>query len=124
MIVASSHETWHVIILLHYWIEDCATNLRTHQCHALSVLSDDAPGLFAQEYHHVYWGAMFLLYHQAERHKQKVSGYGNVQFMLLLKTLRMIVDPYVSNLNKKWKGKMLDSNGTGTSSLVSMELQS
>jgi hypothetical protein len=67
-------------------------NLRTHQCHVLSVLSDDAPGLFAQEYHHVYWGAMFLLSHQAET-TQKVNGYENVQFMLLLKALSMIVDP-------------------------------
>ena len=80
-----------VITLLQYLIEDCIMNLRTHQCHVLSVLSDDAPGLFAQEYHHVYWGAMFLLSHQAEM-TQRVSGYGNVQFILLLKALSMIVD--------------------------------
>ena len=92
MIVTSSHETWHVITLLQYLIDDCMMNLRTHQCHVLSVLSDDAPGLFAQEYHHVYWGAMFLLSHQAET-TQRVSGYGNVQFILLLKALSMIVDP-------------------------------
>jgi len=98
-------------------------NLRTHQCHVLSVLSDDAPGLFAQEYHHVYWGAMFLLSHQAEM-TQRVSGYGNVQFILLLKALSMIVDSKTRFFcfKQSVKGKRLDSNDQ--EHLVSMELQS
>lgn len=90
--------------------------LRTNQCHALSVHSNDAPGLFAQEYHHVYWGAMFLLFHQAEKTQRKVSRYGNVQFYAVTKSSQHDSRPTHFRFKQAVKEKKLDSNGTGTSS--------
>lgn len=68
------------------------------------MLSDDAPGLFGQEYHHVYWGAMFLLFHQAEITPKKHKWRWKAQFMLLVKISQVSICHSIS-LNDQAKAK-------------------
>jgi hypothetical protein len=46
---------------------------KTYQFHAPLMPSNGAPGLFEQEYHHGYLGAVFSLFHQAEKISQCVK---------------------------------------------------
>lgn len=65
------------------------------------MLPDGASGLFAREYRHVYWGAMFLLSHLAEITPKEVSGDGVAQYLLVKSPQYDSPHP----LNYQWKIK-------------------